>query len=60
MNEDNNLKKLDEKKKHKLEKYAKKYKTHETLLIATTTRKTIRYVERNIITNRYNFKLYLF
>ena len=39
---------LSERKKYKLKKYAEKYKTHESLLIATTTRKTIRYIERNI------------
>ena len=41
-------KELSERKKYKLNKYAEKYKTHERLLIASTTRKTIRYIERNV------------
>ena len=41
-------KELSDRKKHKLKKYAEKYKSHERLLIASTTRKTIRYIERNI------------
>ena len=40
-------KKLSERKIYKLKKYAEKYHTHEKLLIASTTRKTIRYIERN-------------
>ena len=41
-------KELSDRKKYKLKKYAEKYKSHERLLIASTTRKTIRYIERNI------------
>ena len=41
-------KELSERKKYKLNKYAEKYKTHERLLIASSTRKTIRYIERNV------------
>lgn len=41
-------KELSDRKKHKLKKYAEKYKTHERLMIAASTRKTIRYIERNI------------
>lgn len=39
--------KLSERKTYKLKKYAEKYHTHEKLLIASTTRKTIRYIEKN-------------
>ena len=39
---------LAEKKKSKLKKYARRYQTHETLLIAATARKTIRYIEKNV------------
>ena len=42
-------KELSERKKYKLKKYAEKYHTHEKLLIASTTRKTIRYIERTIV-----------
>lgn len=42
-------KELSERKRYKLNKYAEKYKTHERLIIAASTRKTIRYIERNII-----------
>ena len=47
---------LSEKKKSKLKKYAEKYKTHEKLLIASSTRKTIRYIEKNTINfpNKYS------
>lgn len=38
---------LNSRKEYKLKKYAEKYKNHERLLIASTTRKTIRYIERN-------------
>ena len=38
---------LNSRKKYKLKKYAEKYNTHERLLIASATRKTIRYIERN-------------
>lgn len=41
-------KELSDRKKYKLKKYAEKYNTNERLLIASTTRKTIRYIERNI------------
>lgn len=41
-------KELSDRKKYKLKKYAEKYKSHERLLIASTTRKTIRYIKRNI------------
>lgn len=41
-------KELSDRKKHKLKKYVEKYKTHERLLIASSTRKTIRYIERNV------------
>ena len=46
---------LSERKKYKLKKYAEKYKSHEKLIIASTTRKTIRYIERNIsnLPNKY-------
>jgi hypothetical protein len=42
-------KKLSDRKKYKLKKYAEKYKSHERLMIASSTRKTIRYIERTII-----------
>ena len=46
---------LNDRKKYKLKKYAEKYKTHERLLIASSTRKTIRYIERTIVNipNKY-------
>lgn len=47
-NKEEKNKKLSDRKKYKLKKYAEKYKTHEKLLIASTARKTIRYIERNI------------
>ena len=49
-------KKLSDRKRYKLNKYAEKYKTHERLLIASSTRKTIRYVERNVsnFPNKYS------
>ena len=37
-------KELSDRKKYKLRKYAEKYKTHERLMIASSTRKTIRYI----------------
>ena len=40
-------KELSDRKKYKLKKYAEKYKSHERLMIAASTRKTIRYIERN-------------
>lgn len=39
---------LSDRKKYKLNKYAEKYKSHERLLIASSTRKTIRYIEKNV------------
>lgn len=42
-------KELSDRKKYKLKKYAEKYKSHERLLIASSTRKTIRYIERTIV-----------
>ena len=49
------MKELSEKEKKKLKKYAEKYKSHERLMIASSTRKTIRYIERNIsnLPNKY-------
>ena len=47
--EEETKKELLERKKYKLKKYAEKYHTHEKLLIASTTRKTIRYIERTIV-----------
>lgn len=49
------MEELSEKQKYKLKKYAEKYKTHEKLLIASTARKTIRYIERNTVNfpNKY-------
>ncbi len=47
VNEDKK-KELSDRKRYKLNKYAEKYKTHERLLIASSTRKTIRYIERNV------------
>ena len=49
-------KELSDRKKSKLKKYAEKYKTHERLLIASSTRKTIRYIERNVsnFPNKYS------
>ena len=41
-------KELSDRRKHKFKKYAEKYKTHERLMIAASTRKTIRFIERNI------------
>ena len=38
---------LSKRKIYKIKKYTEKYHTHEKLLIASTTRKTIRYIERN-------------
>lgn len=46
-NEDGVKEELSERKKYKLKKYAEKYHAHEKLLIASVTRKTIRYIERN-------------
>ena len=48
-------KELSERKKYKLKKYVERYKTHERLIIAATTRKTIRYIERTIsnLPNKY-------
>ena len=39
---------LSDRKRYKLNKYAEKYKSHERLLIASSTRKTIRYIEKNV------------
>ena len=43
------MKELTEKEKGKLNKYAKKYKSNEKLLIASVARKTIRYIEKNTV-----------
>lgn len=43
-----NMEKLNETKKEKLKKYASKYKTKEKLIIATTARKTIKYIESTV------------
>ena len=43
------LEELSDRKNHKLKRYANKYKTRESLLIASTARKTIRYIEKNTI-----------
>ena len=40
--------KLDDIKKAKLNRYASKYKTKEKLIIATTARKTIKYIESTV------------
>lgn len=40
---------ISDRKKYKLNKYAEKYKSHERLMIASSTRKTIRYIERTIV-----------
>ena len=42
-------KELSERKIYKLKKYVEKYNPHEKLLIASNTRKTIRYIERTIV-----------
>ena len=44
----NEEKELSDRKKYKIKKYAEKYKSHERLMIASSTRKTIRYIEGNI------------
>ena len=46
--EEEKIKDLNDKMKDKLNKYSKKYVKEEHLLIASTTRKTIRYIEKNI------------
>lgn len=42
------MKELNEAKKEKLKKYASKYKTKEKLIIASTARKTIKYIENTV------------
>lgn len=42
------MKELNETKKEKLKKYASKYKTKEKLIIASTARKTIKYIENTV------------
>lgn len=55
VNVSENIKELSDRKKRKLNRYAEKYKSHEKLMIASSTRKTIRYIEKNIVNipNKY-------
>ena len=47
--EEKKLKELSKKEKYKLKRLSEKYRSHEKLLIASHSRKTIRYIERNTI-----------
>ena len=55
VNVSENIKELSDRKKRKLNRYAEKYKSHEKLMIASSTRKTIRYIEKTIVNipNKY-------